>query len=110
VAVHSLYGWSLHAGLEGTVRVLGEHLRLEGVAAILLAAVAACVGPPVGHGPVESLHFPVGLRPVRSGSLRGDRQRRARVPPQVGPVRATGVRQNALDSDAPLGEPLDRTM
>src|SRR5699024_810372 len=98
------------AGRVWSVLVVVVQPRLEGVAAFLLAAVAAGVGPPVGHGPVESLHFPVGLRPVRSGSLRGDRQRLARVPPQVGPVRATVVRQNSSDSDARHGEPLDRTM
>lgn len=81
---------------------------LQGVAAFLLAAVAAGVGPPVGHGAVESLDFPVGLRAVRPRALRCDREFLAGIAPQEGAVRAAIVRQDAFDGDAAVGEPVDR--
>lgn len=80
----------------------------EGVSAFLLAGVAAGVGPPVTHRAVEPLHFSVGLRPVRAGELRTDRQRLAGVAPQVRPVCPTVVGQHSFDGHATFGEPLDR--
>ncbi len=80
----------------------------EGVSAFLLAGVAAGEGPPVTHRAVEPLHFSVGLRPVRAGELRTDRQRLAGVAPQVRPVCPTVVGQHSFDGHATFGEPLDR--
>lgn len=45
----------------------------EGVAAFVLARVAARVCPVVGHGAVESLDLAVGLWAVWPRSLRSDR-------------------------------------
>ena len=84
--------------------VLVQPIR-QGVASFLLAGVAAGVGPPVGHGPVEALYLAVGLRPVRTRPLRGDREGLAGVPPQVRAIGATVVGQHPLHGDAAIGKP-----
>jgi hypothetical protein len=45
----------------------------EGIAAFVLARVAARIRPAVGHGAVESLDLAVGLWAVWPRSLRSDR-------------------------------------
>lgn len=87
--------------------VVGGEPVGEGVATLLLAGVAAGVGPPVGHGPAKPFYLAVGLWTVRPRVLRRDRQRLAGVAPQVRSVRAAVVRQDALDRDAGVCEPLD---
>ena len=79
----------------------------EGVTALMLTVVAPRVRLTVGHGAVEALDLAVGLWPVRTGPLRGDRQGLAGVAPQVRPVGTAVVRKDPLDGDAPLVEPLD---
>src|SRR5690606_24870399 len=62
-------------------------------------------GPAVGEGAVEALDLAVGLRSVGAGLLRPDAELGAGVPPGVGLVGRSVVRQDALDGDAAVGEP-----
>jgi hypothetical protein len=79
------------------------------LAALVLGPIAEGVGPPVSHGAVDALDVTVGLRTVRAGPLRFDGEGFAGIPPQVRPVGAAVVREQSLDGNAAIGEPLDGT-
>ena len=73
------------------------------VAALGVAGVKTGVGPFVSQGAVKSLHFSVGLRPVRPRSAVLDTLER--IFEGVGSVTGTVVRQYFSNDDAALGEP-----
>jgi hypothetical protein len=93
------------AALGSAVIVVGVEPVWQGAAAFVFGPVGLGVGPFVGQGAVEPLHFAVGLGPVGPGSPRGDAELVARERPQFRAVAGAVVADDALDGDAVAGVP-----